>query len=243
MNNATAYINLLDSVSCLNIHNTYIYPDLYNGNGRRIMINMASQGIGNSTFNQYANFAIGAVLNTSGTVATNGTSLDINVGCAIVGTPNYTLITAMTIAGQSLGVAYVGIGTTSPAYTLDVNGTIRSTGQITAISFNAGSDYRIKKNIQSIESTKTIDLLHPVEYDLSGGKHDMGFLAHEVQELFPFLVEGQKDGENIQSLNYNGFIALLVKEVQDLKKENLELKEKNNSFESRLQAIEQILNK
>jgi hypothetical protein len=54
---------------------------------------------------------------------------------------------------------------------------------------------------------------------MSGGEgHDMGFLAHEVQEIFPFLVSGEKDGERNQSLNYNGFIALLVKEIQDLKK-------------------------
>jgi len=32
-----------------------------------------------------------------------------------------------------------------------------------------------------------------VEYDLSGGTHDMGFLAHEVQDIFPFLVNGKKD--------------------------------------------------
>jgi len=137
----------------------------------------------------------------------------------------------------------VGIGTITPGYKLDVNGTVNATGQVTAASFNATSDYRIKKNIQSLESSKTIDLLHPVEYDLSGGKHHMGFIAHEVQELFPFLVEGQKDGETIQSLNYNGFIALLVKEVQDLKKENILLREKNYSFESRLQAIESFIQK
>jgi hypothetical protein len=69
----------------------------------------------------------------------------------------------------------------------------------------------------------------------------MGFLAHEVQEIFPFLVEGEKDGKQIQSLNYNGFIALLVKEVKDLKKENIALKSQNTLFERRLQALEAIV--
>jgi hypothetical protein len=55
---------------------------------------------------------------------------------------------------------------------------------------------------------------------MSGGNHDMGFLAHEVQEIFPFLVSGEKDGPYMQSMNYNGFIALLVKEIQELKREN-----------------------
>jgi hypothetical protein len=75
--------------------------------------------------------------------------------------------------------------------------TLSASGQISALSFNATSDYRMKKNTQPILITRTVDLLRPVEYDLSGGKHDMGFLAHEVQEVLPFLVTGEKDGKNL----------------------------------------------
>ena len=105
--------------------------------------------------------------------------------------------------------SYVGIGKSVPVTALDVSGTTTST------SFNALSDYRMKKNIQPL--IRTIDNLKPIEYDFLNGKQDMGFLAHEVQEIFPFLVNGEKDGQNMQSINYNGFIALLVKEVQELK--------------------------
>jgi hypothetical protein len=146
----------------------------------------------------------------------------------------------------------VGIGASDPAFTLDVTGSIRATtflnvgspnpltsttgnisasGGISAASYNATSDYRMKQNTQPLLITRTIDLLKPVEYDLSGGSHDMGFLAHEVQEVLPFLVSGEKDGPGMQSMNYNGFIALLVKEVQDLKKENRELNERMNRLE------------
>jgi hypothetical protein len=57
----------------------------------------------------------------------------------------------------------------------------------------------------------------------------MGFIAHEVQEVFPFLVAGEKDGPEIQSLNYNGLIAVLTKEIQDLKKRVKELEIKNRN--------------
>jgi hypothetical protein len=78
-----------------------------------------------------------------------------------------------------------------------------------------------------LADSKIVDELKPVEYDLSGGEHNMGFIAHEVQELFPFLVNHVKDGENLQSINYVGLIALLVKEVQELKK-RVSILEKNN---------------
>ena len=100
---------------------------------------------------------------------------------------------------------------------MDVDGDVR------AWSFTATSDYRIKENVQPI--TRTIDNLRPLSYfNRLTCKEDMGFIAHELQELFPFLVNGEKDGENYQSVNYTGLIGLLVKEIQDLKKEVKEIK-------------------
>jgi hypothetical protein len=47
----------------------------------------------------------------------------------------------------------------------------------------------------------------------------MGLIAHELQEVFPFLVHGEKDGKDYQSINYTGLIPLLINEIQNLKKE------------------------
>jgi hypothetical protein len=116
---------------------------------------------------------------------------------------------------------------------LVVNGGVGVNGTVNATIFNSISDYRIKTNIKPI--TSTVDNLKPVHYyNIKSEKEDMGFIAHEVQEIFPFLVYGIKDDTDIQSINYNGFIALLTKEVKELKKENQELK-------SRLSHIESIL--
>jgi hypothetical protein len=45
----------------------------------------------------------------------------------------------------------------------------------------------------------------------------MGFIAHELQEQYPFLVTGEKDGTQNQSVNYTGLIPILIKEIQELK--------------------------
>jgi hypothetical protein len=63
-----------------------------------------------------------------------------------------------------------------------------------------------------------VDVLRPIAYTNSrAGKQDIGFIAHEVGEHYPYLVNGEKDGENMQSLNYIGIIGILVKEIQELK--------------------------
>jgi hypothetical protein len=111
---------------------------------------------------------------------------------------------------------------------------ISSTPIITSTGgFNAGSDYRIKQDIHKISKEIIVDKLNPVTYkNIVTGKQDMGFIAHEVQEHFPYLVSGEKDGPINQSINYTGFIALLTKEIQELKNRVLVLEEISNIFKS-----------
>jgi hypothetical protein len=64
-----------------------------------------------------------------------------------------------------------------------------------------------------------VDRLQPKTYfNEQTKKTEIGFLAHEVQEHYPFLVQGAKDDPDAhQTLNYQGIIGILVKEIQELK--------------------------
>ena len=105
-------------------------------------------------------------------------------------------------------------------------------GNIFASSFNATSDYRIKIDIRKL-SNESIDTLKPVRYyNTLSQKEDIGLIAHELQEEYPFLVNGIKDGDNYQSVNYTGMIGLLIKEVQELKKTVVHLQNQINQLSS-----------
>jgi hypothetical protein len=115
---------------------------------------------------------------------------------------------------------------------------VKINGDVEAVSYNAVSDYRVKENVVPLDASFTVDGLNPVTYNLkSSGKQDVGFIAHEVQELYPFLVSGKKDGKDTQSLNYNGFIGILTKEVKELKKKVAEQEAK--ALEQSAKALEQ----
>ena len=120
-------------------------------------------------------------------------------------------------AGNSIyyNTGNVGIGTTDTStYALSVAGSINAT------VYNASSDYRIKDNIQLLNENFTVDSLKPVTYiNKKTGSQDIGLIAHELQEEYPFLVAGEKDGPEMQSVNYIGLIGILIKEIQDLKRE------------------------
>jgi hypothetical protein len=121
--------------------------------------------------------------------------------------------------------SYVGINRSNPTQALHVTGGIKCTESAYATSFQTTSDHRIKSNVLLLDDTFTVDNLRPVSYhNEHSGKQGIGFIAHEVQEVFPSLVNGEKDdvyedGElKYQSLEYTGIIAILVKEIQELKR-------------------------
>ena len=89
----------------------------------------------------------------------------------------------------------------------------------TCTTKNTTSDYRIKNNITNLESIYNVDYLTPVIYENKlTNKKEIGLIAHEVQNIYPFLVNGKKDGVIYQTLNYDGIIGILIKEIQELKK-------------------------
>ena len=95
------------------------------------------------------------------------------------------------------------------------------TGNAQATKFTTTSDYRIKENVENIDINKyNIDKLRPVTYtNKLTNMQDFGLIAHEIQSEFPSLVSGEKNGETNQSVNYMGLIAILIKEIQELKDE------------------------
>jgi hypothetical protein len=44
-------------------------------------------------------------------------------------------------------------------------------------------------------------------------------MAHELEEVLPQAVTGEKDAEQMQSVDYSKIVPLLIKSIQELKKE------------------------
>ena len=89
------------------------------------------------------------------------------------------------------------------------------------------SDKRLKTNVKDIDyGLDTIMKLKPKQYDWKkDDRHDIGFIAQEVEEVIPEIV---KDNEwfddKVKTLDYEKLTAVLIKAVQELKTEIEELK-------------------
>jgi photosystem II stability/assembly factor-like uncharacterized protein len=175
----------------------------------------ALQVYGGSSFDGSMNISTGQVMIQSAIHCTsdnahNGALYVSDGGAKINGN---VYVAEQLVIGGTENAILVPSGNVLLAKNLTVSGITYST-----LTQNS-SDYRIKEKVVDLSDQYTVDPLRPVFYHHTTLEKDqIGFLAHELQEHFPFLVEGEKDGEKLQSINYMGLIGVLVREIQDLKK-------------------------
>jgi cytoskeletal protein CcmA (bactofilin family) len=184
---------------------------------------------GNIFVNQIAAGISGNIVLTSGKISLIGNSLisgNLVIGGNIASTGN-TNGSLVVLGGTAItGNVYIkgNLYVEGCSY---VYGNLLVSASTSSSIYYTTSDYRIKRDVVDLSVNYTVDDLRSVYYYNNVlNKNCIGFIAYEVQQQFPFLVTGIKDGTEIQSVNYEGLIGILVNEVQMLKKRVSEL-EKN----------------
>ena len=110
----------------------------------------------------------------------------------------------------------------------------------TSVSYSTTSDYRLKENIKEIsDSISRVKKLKPCRFNFTTEKDRIvdGFIAHEVQEVVPEAVHGEKDALqedgsiDTQTLEVSRLVPVLTKALQ-------EAIDKIEKLELRIQTIE-----
>ncbi len=92
-------------------------------------------------------------------------------------------------------------------------------------SLISDSDYRLKKDVEPLNyGLRELMLLNPLKYKMILDNHKIhfGFIAHEVQNIIPELVTGNKDENDnnnnpkYQSLDYIKLIPILINSIKEL---------------------------
>jgi hypothetical protein len=120
-------------------------------------------------------------------------------------------------------------------------------GNGTNTSYNTSSDYRLKENIAPMTGAlATVAKLKPCTYTWKAdGSAGQGFIAHELQEVVPDCVTGEKDAVETytdeegneqtrikpQGIDTSFLVATLTAAIQ-------ELSAKNDALEARIAALE-----
>ncbi|MFZ4723931.1 MAG: tail fiber domain-containing protein, partial [Paludibacter sp.] len=148
---------------------------------------------------------------------------------------NLYLETGSLVRMTILPTGNVGIGTTTPAYLLSLNGGAYCNGT----TWTNASDARLKRDIQPMSKygLSTVMQLKPVTYFYKADKTnhpEVGFIAQEVQNIVPEVVSGTEGdiskGETL-GLSYGNLVPVLTKAIQ-------EQQNKIDDLETRLSKLE-----
>jgi hypothetical protein len=89
-------------------------------------------------------------------------------------------------------------------------------------SYNTTSDYRLKEDLQEINGLEKVKAIKV--YDYKWKSHDSrmdGVLAHELAEVLPYAVNGEKDAvdeegnDMMQGVDYSKIVPILIKAIQE----------------------------
>jgi hypothetical protein len=111
-------------------------------------------------------------------------------------------------------------------------GSVRRNGS-SNVAFETSSDYRLKEDLKDFNGLNKISAIKVYDFQWKNTTERMeGVLAHELQEVIPYAVGGEKDGIDekgdmiIQGVDYSKLVPILVKALQEANAKITSLEEK-----------------
>jgi len=183
-------------------------------------------------------------LSINGTTVVNGSS-DIGIGK----TPAMKLHVKQDLANRGIRTEHqsdtdywdTGIGTSSRNYKFYYNSINRADIASVDGAYIQVSDKNMKSDVEEIDMVlDNVLKLNPVKYFYKDSKHiavhkSNGFIAQEVEAIFPELVRVNEDGQ--KALAYADFGILSIKAIQEQQVIIKELKTKNETLQNQINEL------
>lgn len=131
----------------------------------------------------------------------------------------------------------VGIGTTTPAYALHVNGQVAGTA-----AYITASDLRYKKEIATIANPlERLLAIDGVSYRFRNDefpeskfskRRELGVIAQDVEKVFPEAVS--RDSQGFRSVAYTMLISPIIEAIREINSNTKRLEDENKMLKSYL---------
>ena len=172
---------------------------------------------------------------TSGGNLLVGTTTDVGYKAQFVGGGYYTMLINQSGGTGTYIPLAINHNVTSGSIRL-INFSVGGSTDVGSITtngsntfYNIASDYRLKEDLKEYNGLQLISKIKTYDYQWKISKSRMyGVMAHELQEVIPYAVTGEKDGKEMQQVDYSKIVPILVKAVQELQQQITDLKTQIN---------------
>jgi hypothetical protein len=222
-NSSTATTSYINIINANNVNSGFVMAQIDDGTGY-----LGTQN--NAALRFVTNDTERARIDSSGNLlvgtTTAGGRLAVTAGSAAQSPIATTSVTGDTAYQAILVTKFDNDSTTSQNFIqFQINNGSANCGKITAngantAAFGSTSDQRVKENIAELPSQlANIMALRPVEFDYIesyGGGHQVGFIAQEIQQVYPDVISTDDSSEKIMSITgWSKTEARLVKAIQE----------------------------
>ena len=160
--------------------------------------------------------------------------------------------------GDTVSDIYIGDGVNNIDIIFEQNGEIRAlTGKTLTLGqsdsnvtvatnlnvsgdVNSNSDIKLKTNIKTLtNSLEKVLQMRGVEFDRIDieGKHQIGFIAQEIEEIVPDVVS---ENNGIRSVSYGNITALLVEAIKEQQEQIEYLKKENKKIQKNMRNLNKL---
>ena len=153
-----------------------------------------------------------------------------SVGDLLIGTTGLTVGAKLQLKGSAFSSAMsIDIGTNGyPAITFQ-NSSGAQQGYIVtnsaSVLYVSISDYRLKQDLKDYNGLDLLNRIKTYDYKWKlDNTRSYGVMAHELQEIIPQSVFGEKDGKEMQGVDYSKIVPILIKSIQEQQIQIEELK-------------------
>ena len=176
--------------------------------------------------------------------------------------------TAMCFHTEALGIYSTAMGyytqalgnySTAMGYNVTASGSgeLYNSGNVKGLAFVSTSDKRVKQNIAPFSGALSkVMLLSPKTYfyntaefprfEAEKDKPQIGFIAQEVEAIFPEMVTTDGDEVGLKGVRYGQLTAVLVQAIKEqqaiIESQKTDIADMRAEIDGRLKAIEKTLN-
>jgi hypothetical protein len=227
----------LNGNALLNASDSKLYFSQINNIDRSAIIQTELGGENNHSLLFFTNPSFGLPaermrITSNGQVGINTSSFDFGEKLCLFSSTSYTLQSKRSGTGSEAHFAFSNAN--------GAVGSIFTSGMATF--FNATSDYRLKEDLQEVKGLEKVQAMKVYDYKWKADESRMdGVLAHELAEVLPYAVTGEKDdldengNDKMQSVDYSKIVPVLIKAIQEQQEIINEMRAEIDSLKNQIQ--------